>query len=67
MFSSQLIATCRFNRICLAEYWLVDPQQAIVVVLTLVAGLYEEALFKGSDRIISPTFPNLELTAAQIL
>jgi Uma2 family endonuclease len=51
----------------IAEYWLVDPQQAQVVVLTLVAGLYEEALFKGSDRLISLTFPNLELTAAQIL
>jgi Uma2 family endonuclease len=51
----------------IAEYWLVDAQQALVMVLNLVAGLYEETVFKGGDRIISPTFPTLELTAAQVL
>lgn len=51
----------------IAEYWIVDPQQARVTVLTLVAGFYEEAVFTGSDRIVSATFPQLELTALQIL
>jgi Uma2 family endonuclease len=51
----------------IAEYWLIDSHQAQVMVLNLVAGLYEETLFKGGDRIISLTFPNLELTAAQVL
>ncbi|MCP2730912.1 Uma2 family endonuclease [Limnofasciculus baicalensis] len=51
----------------IAEYWLVDPQRAVVIVLILVAGFYEEALFQGSDLIVSSTFPNLQLTAAQIL
>lgn len=32
------------------EYWIVDPGKAQVTVLTLVDGLYEEAIFQGSDR-----------------
>jgi Uma2 family endonuclease len=51
----------------IAEYWLIDPHQAQVMVLTLVDGLYEEQIFKGGDRLISHTFPTLELTAAQVL
>lgn len=49
------------------EYWIVDPTQAKVTVLTLVDGLYEEAVFQGSDSIASTTFPDLKLTAAQVL
>ena len=51
----------------IAEYWIVDPQQAQITVLTLVAGLYEEAVFKGNDRFISSTLPNLDLTLAQVM
>jgi len=51
----------------IAEYWIVDPQQAQITVLTLVAGLYEEAVFKGNDRLVSSTLPNLDLTPAQVL
>jgi Uma2 family endonuclease len=50
-----------------AEYWIVDPQQSLVTVLTLVAGFYEEAVFQGGDRLISTLLPDLELTAAQVL
>ncbi len=49
------------------EYWIVDPQQAQIKVLTLVTGLYEEAVFRGDDHLFSPTLPNLELTTAQVL
>ncbi|MDW8201187.1 MAG: Uma2 family endonuclease [Cyanobacteriota bacterium SKYGB_h_bin112] len=48
------------------EYWIVDPAKATVMVLTLVEGLYEEATFRGDQPIHSPTFPHLQLTAAQI-
>jgi Uma2 family endonuclease len=48
------------------EYWIVDPSQAKVTVLTLVDGLYEEAIFQGSNSIVSTTFPDLKLTAAQV-
>ncbi len=51
----------------ITEYWIVDPQQARVTVLTLVAGFYEEAVFTGRDRLISTTFPQVELTALQVL
>ncbi|NDJ19825.1 Uma2 family endonuclease [Myxacorys almedinensis] len=51
----------------IAEYWIVDPAQAQVTVLTLVDGLYEEAIFQADERLVSPTFPTLELTAKQVL
>lgn len=51
----------------IAEYWIIDPAQGQVMVLTLVDGLYEEAVFQGGDRLISSIFPTLELTAKQIL
>lgn len=49
------------------EYWIVDPAAEQVMVLTWVAGLYEEAVFKGEQRIVSALFPALQLTASQIL
>ena len=49
------------------EYWIVDPFKAQVTVLTLVEGLYEAAVFKGSDRIQSATLSELMLTAEQAL
>ena len=49
------------------EYWIVDPEQKRVTLLTLVEGLYEEVVFTGSDRLLSPTFPTLQLTAGQVL
>lgn len=51
----------------IAEYWLIDTHQNQVLVLTLVAGLYEEKVCKGGDRLRSETFTALELTAAQVL
>lgn len=49
------------------EYWIVDPQQAQIVVLTLVSGWYEEAVLTGEMRLLAATFPQLELTANQVL
>lgn len=49
------------------EYWIIDPQKEQIMVLTLVDGFYEEALFKEDETIISITFPLLKLTAKQIL
>ena len=49
------------------EYWIVDPSQAKVTVLIWVDGLYEEAVFQGSNAIVSTTFPDLKLTVAQVL
>jgi Uma2 family endonuclease len=43
------------------------PSRAVVIVMRLEDGGYVEKTFEGSDRVISPTFPTLELTAEQIL
>jgi Uma2 family endonuclease len=51
----------------IAEYWIVDPMQQQVTVLELVDGLYEERVYRGSERLVSPTFSALQLTADQVL
>ncbi|MEM7066770.1 MAG: Uma2 family endonuclease [Cyanobacteria bacterium P01_B01_bin.77] len=49
------------------EYLLLDPEQQVVMVLTLKDGSYQEAIFNGRDRIASTTFPDFALTAEQVL
>ncbi len=50
------------------EYWLVDPARDVVIVLYLDGKQYSEiGQFRSSDRVISPTFPELQLTAEQVL
>jgi len=49
------------------EYWVVDPVAQQVMVLTWVEGLYEEAISKDDERLLSALFPELQLTAAQVL
>ncbi|GAP99315.1 Uma2 family endonuclease [Leptolyngbya sp. NIES-2104] len=50
------------------EYWLIDPDRSVVVVLYLEGNQYIEiGAFRNDDRISFRTFANLNLTAAQIL
>jgi Uma2 family endonuclease len=61
------------------EYWIADylalggqryignSKQPTLTLCSLVDGEYELTQFRGSDRVISPTFPELMLTAEQIL
>jgi Uma2 family endonuclease len=49
------------------EMWLIDPDLAWVKVGTLVNGAYQFRDFTGNSLIISPAFPGLTLTAAQVL
>lgn len=49
------------------EYWIVDPLQSKITVFTLSEGWYDEVVFIESDRLISPTFTELNLTVNQIL
>ncbi len=51
----------------IAEYWIADSDQARVTILTLVTGFYEEAVFQGEMWLVSALFPQLELTATQVL
>lgn len=48
------------------EYWIIDPRRACITILTLVTGLYEEAVFQGSSKVVS-LFPELDLTVEQVL
>ena len=57
----------QYAAIGIPEYWIIDPIEQRVMVLRLESREYVESIFSGSDRIISPTFPQLELTAEQIL
>ncbi len=51
----------------IAEYWIVDPMQERVTVLEWVEGLYEEQMYVGDTRIVSPLLGSMELMAAQVL
>jgi Uma2 family endonuclease len=49
------------------EYWIVDPITQKITLCILEHEFYDATEFQGDDLIQSPTFPNLILTAAQIL
>lgn len=49
------------------EYWIVDPTQQKVTVLTLVEGFYDEIAFLGDVPLVSSAFPSLTLAPNQIL
>ncbi len=68
----------RYEGVGIPEYWIVDyaalggrrfignPKQLTISIYSLVEGEYQLYLFRGSDHIQSPTFPELDLTAEQI-
>jgi Uma2 family endonuclease len=49
------------------EYWIVDPILNKVTILELIEGLYEEQVCTGEQKILSPQFSQLTLTAQQVL
>ena len=67
-----------YEAVDIPEYWIIDyadlggkrfignPKQPTIWVYSLVEGEYQVRQFRGSDRIISSTFPELNLTAEQI-
>ncbi|MBD2281392.1 Uma2 family endonuclease [Aphanizomenon flos-aquae] len=68
----------QYEAVGIPEYWIVDhaalggrrflgnPKQPTISIYSLVEGEYQVSQFRGDDRIISPTFPELNLTANQI-
>jgi Uma2 family endonuclease len=54
----------QYAAIGVPEIWLIDPIRAWIQVGTLTDGAYQFRTFMGEERIISPTFPELNLTAA---
>ncbi|MDZ8064367.1 MAG: Uma2 family endonuclease [Nostoc sp. DedQUE08] len=67
-----------YEEMGIPEYWIVDyaalggrefigkPKQPTILVCSLEEGEYRVSKFRGDDRIQSPTFPELNLTAEQI-
>ena len=49
------------------EYWIVDPITSKVSVLLLDEGFYDVTEFVDNQKIVSKTFPELELTVQQVL
>jgi Uma2 family endonuclease len=68
-----------YEEMGILEYWIVDyaalggrnfignPKQPTISVCNLVEGEYQISKFQNSDRLISQTFPDLNLTANQVL
>ena len=67
-----------YEEMAIPEYWIVDyaalggrsfignPKQPTISVCNLVDGEYQVLKFRENDRIVSPTFSDLNLTANQI-
>ncbi|MEW6495173.1 MAG: Uma2 family endonuclease [Cyanobacteriota bacterium] len=67
-----------YEAVGIPEYWIVDyaalggrrfignPKQPTLSIYSLVEGEYQISQFQGSVRILSPTLPELNLTAEEI-
>lgn len=67
-----------YEEMRIQEYWIIDyaalggklfigtPKQPTILVCSLVEDEYQVSKFRAHDRIHSPTFPELNLTAQQI-
>ncbi|WP_016948956.1 Uma2 family endonuclease [Anabaena sp. PCC 7108] len=63
----------------ISEYWIVDylgiggreyigkPKQPTITICTLVEDEYQKRLFQNNDQLVSSIFPDLKLTAKQVL
>jgi Uma2 family endonuclease len=49
------------------EYWIVDPIAQKITLCILDHEFYDATEFRDDDLIVSPTFPDLTLTAVQVL
>ena len=68
-----------YEEMGIPEFWIVDylglggrryigtPKQPTFSIYQLVDGEYQVSLFRESERILSSTFPELNLTLAQVL
>ncbi len=67
-----------YEEMGIPEYWIVDyaalggkrfignPKQQTITICELVDGEYQTTQFQGNQSIVSPLFPDLNLTAQQI-
>ena len=67
-----------YEEIGIPEYWIIDylglggrkfigsPKQPTISISQLIDNEYQVNLFRDNERIVSPSFPELNLTANQI-
>ncbi|HAX77816.1 MAG TPA: hypothetical protein DCY88_18745 [Cyanobacteria bacterium UBA11372] len=67
-----------YQALGIPEYWIVDylglggtlfigsPKQPTITICHLENGCYKMSQFRNEDRLVSATFPELELTAEQV-
>ena len=49
------------------EYWIIDPNTQTILILELSENTYQQVgSFESKSQLLSPQFPTLDLTAAQI-
>lgn len=75
---SDVLKLADYEEMGIPEYWIVDyaalgarkfignPKQSTFSVYQLIDGEYQVSQFRGSEKILSPTFPELKLTAEQV-
>lgn len=68
-----------YENLGIKEYWIVDylaiasrsylgnPKLPTVFVYELIEGKYQVKVFTGTEKIISPTFPELNITVDQVI
>ncbi len=57
----------QYQDLAIPEYWIIDPEPQIIIVLELQDLIYREiGVFRGKELIISPGFPDLKLIAEQV-
>ncbi|BAT53029.1 hypothetical protein NOS3756_19740 [Nostoc sp. NIES-3756] len=73
-----LTKVAAYETVGISEYWIVDyaalggrrfignPKQPTISVYSLVDGEYQISQFRGTERLVSPTLKELNLTAEQI-
>jgi Uma2 family endonuclease len=49
------------------EYWIVDPEQKKITILSLVEGFYEEIIYAQDQQLISPALPEIKIKVSDIL
>jgi Uma2 family endonuclease len=67
-----------YENMGIPEYWITDyaalggrkfignPKQPTIFICELIDGEYQMTPFRGTEKIISPTFPQLNLTTQQV-
>jgi Uma2 family endonuclease len=68
-----------YEALGIPEYWIIDyaglggirhigkPKQPTLTIAILIDGEYEISQFRGDEQVISQVFPDIQLTATQVL